>query len=162
MVTALFISVTMWVYLYLYLMRVYLYRFMHFMAYNLTWGGLKKWQKWGTLMGSIAFWPLNDKFMVICSTFKLLLLLWEIFFVFHLFIHSPHQTSSQPMSGWYCNNMLSNICTSIIRIIRYDNRIQLFTLFVLIIIIIVYFCMLYKCSFILYYLRMIYYITEKG
>ena len=70
-------------------------------AYNLTWGGLKKWQKCGRAKrflsrfcrlcnkshGSFGIAPLN------LNCFR------RFSFNSALFIHSPCQTGSQPMSG---------------------------------------------------------------
>ena len=70
-------------------------------AYNLTWGGLKKWQKRGR-----AKWVLSRFCRLVIKShghFRIAPLSLNCFgsFSFNsaLFIHSPCQTGSQPMSG---------------------------------------------------------------
>ena len=66
-------------------------------------GGPEKCQKRGRLIWVLShFWRVNSKmFFLGNSTFKLLTVVpGDFLFDSALFIHSPCQTSSQPMSGW--------------------------------------------------------------
>ena len=71
-------------------------------AYNLTWGGLKNGKNGGEPNGfCLVFVVMEKKYGLSeeSSTFKFDLFR-EIFFVNSaLFIHSPYQTGSQPISG---------------------------------------------------------------
>ena len=82
--------------LYVYMVVCVLY------AYNLTWGGPEKWQKWGRAKRVLSrFCHVVRK----ChGHFRIAPLSLNCFGRFSLnsalFIHSPFQTGSQPMSGW--------------------------------------------------------------
>ena len=73
-------------------------------TYNLAWGGPEKWQKWGRAKWVLFHFCHHIKrswSFLESSTFKSELF-WEIFCVNSaLFIHSPCQTGSQPMTGRY-------------------------------------------------------------
>ena len=76
-----------------------------------------------THAGSVSF------LFIICSLFYSTFKLYHCCsgrFSFHstLFIHSPCQTGSQPMSGQYYILMFTNVCTSIIRIILIEYNVS--------------------------------------
>ena len=75
-------------------------------AYNLAWGGLKNGKNGGEPNGfCLVFVVRKNNFGILGklkerSTFKFLFSFGRFFFVnSHIFIHSPYQTGSRPMSG---------------------------------------------------------------
>ena len=71
-------------------------------AYNLTWGGLKNGKNGGEPNGFCLVFVVMEKKSELSeesSTFKSDLFREIFYFNSALFIHSPCQTSSQPMSG---------------------------------------------------------------
>ena len=76
-------------------------------AYNLAWGGLKNGKNGGEPNGFCLIFVVWRIVLEICdnskenSTFKLYYIPGDFFFfvISAIFIHSPYQTGSQPMSG---------------------------------------------------------------
>ena len=81
----------------------WLYAFTY--AYNLAWGGLKNGKNGGEPNGFCLVFVVKSKIVEICGNLRKiapLSLLYSGRFSFinsAMFIHSPYQTGSQPMSG---------------------------------------------------------------
>ena len=88
-------------------------------------GGPEKWQKWGRLIQVLSrFWRVCKFFIFIVPLSFYRCCFGRFSFHSTLFIHSPCQTGSQPMSGQYYKHMY--------RYNKDNNRIQCFTLVILI------------------------------